>query len=58
MLFGDARQALEDGQTYPESKLFGEIEACVRPVERLEEVPTHRVYHEISVVQTVHYHWQ
>ena len=46
----EASQVSEESQTYPESKLFCEIEACIGPVERLEEVPTDRVYHEISVV--------
>ena len=46
------------GQTYPESELFCEIEACFGPVERLEEVSTHRVHCKISVVQTVHYYGQ
>ena len=56
MLIADASQVLGDRQTYPESELFCEIEACIRPVKRLAEVPTHRVYHEISVVQTAHYY--
>ena len=43
-----------EGPTYPESELFCEIEACIGPVERLEEVPTDRVYHKISVVETAH----
>ena len=55
-MLADASQVLEDGQTYPESELFCEIEACIRPVKRLTEVATHRVYHKISVVQAAHYY--
>ena len=52
------RMVRAHGQTYPESELFCEIEACIGPVKRLEEVSTHRVHCKISVVQTVHYYGQ